>query len=232
MTQIDATLAALKATLCREIDATAVRASNPVAHKWKAPWRCLILREVVAWRLHDLLTQSRKLACGGEILGARILLRSAFETLAMLVYANRSMRNVVKGNVEFHTFSERTSQLLLGSRDKTTSHESVGVLSMLQSADKRYPGMMGWYEALCESAHPNFEGLLHAYADTDEENNVTRFENRWNQIYGTSHADALKAVLIVFEGEYNDEWPDAFKELEEWVERNDSLLEATRPTAR
>ena len=232
MTQIDATLAALKATLCQEIDATAVRASNPVAHKWKAPWRCRILREAVAWRLHDLLVQSHRLACGDDLLGARILLRSAFETLAMLIYANRSMRNVVNGNVEFHAFSERTSQLLLGSRDKTTSHESVGVLSMLQSADKRYPGMMTWYEALCETAHPNFEGLLHAYADTDEDNKVTRFENRWSRIYSASHADALKALLIVFEGEYNDEWPDAFKALEEWVERNDALLEATRPNAR
>ena len=232
MTPMDSTLAQFKAMLCQEVDANAVRASNPVAHKWKAPWRCLILREAVAWRLHDLLSQSHKLACGNDLLGARILLRSGFETLAMLVYANRSMRNVVAGNVDFHAFSQRTSQLLLGSRDRTTSHESVGVLSMLQSADKRYPGMMNWYEALSETAHPNFEGMLHAYADTDENNKVTRFENRWSSLYGASHTDALKASLIVFEGEYNEEWPAAFTALEQWIERHDAVLEATRPNAR
>lgn len=75
----------------------------------------LLLREAVAWRLVDLLTQSVHLHKAKHVLGARILVRSAFETVGMLIYASQEMRRVVAGELDFHEFSKRTSQLLLGS---------------------------------------------------------------------------------------------------------------------
>ena len=229
MSTLPAALQALKDSLCREVDVGGLFSRNAVAHKWKAPWRSLLLRESVAWRLQDLLEQSYLLSTNGGLLGARILLRSAFETVAVLVYLNKSMRSVVAGNQDFHVFSEKTSKLLLGSRDKTTSHDSTSILTVLEGANKRYPGLMDWYAALCESAHPNYEGMLLGYSKSDRQNHITTFGNRWIEFYGKSHESALNACLVVFVAEYNEEWPAAMEAMEKWLEAHDLELEATKP---
>lgn len=229
MPDIDEALIAWQNTLCKEIDVGGLMARSPCAHKWKAPWRALLLREAVAWRLVDLLQQSVQLHKAKHVLGARILVRSAFETLGMLIYSNQDIRRVVANELNFHEFSMRTSQLLLGSRDKTTDLVSINILTVLQRADKRFPGFLGWYEALCESAHPNYEGLLAGYSSSNSTEFVTKFENRWNTMYGASHLGSIKACMVVFDAEYNHEWPDAFDELEKWIEANDEMLETSKP---
>jgi hypothetical protein len=82
-----------------------------------------MLREAVFWRVHDLKTQSYALHQQGHGLGARILLRSGFESLAILIYLIQLMQQVHDGELNFHAFSERTSVLLLGSRDGSTEHK-------------------------------------------------------------------------------------------------------------
>ncbi len=228
---INEALFALKHSLCNELDVAALVSRNPTAHKWKTPWRSLLLREVIAWRIQDLLEQSQLLNNNSGTLGARILLRSAFETLAVLIYLNQCMRQVVAGNLDFHAFSEKTTMLVLGSRDKSTRVETINILTVLGKAELRYHGLEEWYAALSESAHPNHEGMVMGYSTNDTSNSVTTFKNRWNSTYGKSHPEAIKACLLVFEHEYNDEWPDAFEALEQWMVANDARLEATKPVA-
>ena len=232
MTDLAAALQVLKSSLCREIDVGESFTRSPVANKWKAPWRARLLRESTAWRLQDLLEQSLALSRQGCLLGALILLRSAFETLAVLIYLNMSIRSVVTGNLGFHIFSDKTSLLLLGSRDKTTSHEQISILTVLNGANKRYPGLSDWYAALSEIAHPNFEGMLMGYSTADQENHVTNFKNRWSDLYGQTHENALAACLTIFVGEYKEESIDALENLEKWIELHDAELEATKPVAK
>ena len=232
MEQIGQALAVLKESLCKEIDVGGLFSRNAVVHKWKAPWRSLFLREAVAWRIQDLLEQSNQLHTISGVLGARILLRSAFETLAVLIYLNQGMRNVVSGTLDFHDFSEATTKLLLGSRDKSTSYESINILTVLRKANKRYPRLEEWYATLSESAHPNHEGMIFGYSKDDRKNFITTFQNRWESTYGGSHPDSIMACLEVFIHEYNDEWPAAFEALEQWIEANAGDLEATKPLAK
>ncbi len=63
------------------------------------------ISQTVGWRLQDLLFQSKMLSDSNQLLGARILLRSAFETLAVLIHLNQLMRNVVSEKMDFHGFS-------------------------------------------------------------------------------------------------------------------------------
>lgn len=133
---------------------------NQTAHKWKAPYRSLQLREVVFWRLQDLLNQSFLLHQQGHGLGARIILRSAFETLAMLIYGNQLMDQALIGSLNFHEFSTKTEVLLLGSRDGSTPFNSINILTVLTKCDNQYPGILAKYERLSESAHPNYEGAI------------------------------------------------------------------------
>ncbi|MES3021122.1 MAG: hypothetical protein V4857_06000 [Pseudomonadota bacterium] len=158
-------------------------------------------------------------------------MRSAFETLAVLVYLNKTMRSVTTGTLDFHEFSEKTARLLLGSRDKSTSLESINILTVLKSADKRYPGLEDLYFALSESAHPNYEGMLLGYSKADRQNHVTTFQNQWNTLYGSNHGSAIIACLTVFVGEYNEEWEAAFEALEIWIQEHDDELEASKPNS-
>jgi hypothetical protein len=89
MNAVEQNLAAWKASLLASIPIGGLLSRNPVVYKWKAPFRSWMLREAVAWRITDLMAQSYALHQQGHALGARILLRSGFETLATLIYLNR-----------------------------------------------------------------------------------------------------------------------------------------------
>lgn len=84
MIDIEKTLDAWRRDLMTSIPVGGLISRNPIAYKWKASFRCWMLREAVAWRLMDLMTQAQALQNLDHTLGARILVRSAFETLATL----------------------------------------------------------------------------------------------------------------------------------------------------
>lgn len=231
MQEIAIMLTEWKASLCREVEVGSLYSRNRIAHKWKAPWRGLLLRESVAWRVQDLLEQSYVLYTASQLLGARILLRSAFETVAVLIHLNQETRKVISGKQDFHEYSERTTKLLLGSRNESTSHTSINILTVLGKADKRYPGLNKLYAMLSECAHPNYEGMLFGYSKSDIQNHVTKFENRWSKLYCASHENAMSECMAIFDSEYNQEWSSAFEALEQWIEQNDVTLEKTRPSS-
>jgi hypothetical protein len=228
---VEDVLARWKASLDPRLDLGGLFARNPVAHKWKAPFRSLLLRETVFWRLHDLLSQSYALYQAGHILGARILLRSGFETLAVLIYLNQLTAKVLEGTLDFRAFGAKTSQLLLGSKDESTLHAAINIVTVLGHCDRRYPGIVGLYSGLSESAHPNYEGLCVGYSRIDRDNDVTHFENRWAELYGRRHVAGMRGCIVLFEAEYNEVWPAHFDELEQWIEQNDVRLEATKDDA-
>ncbi len=228
MTTIPETLANWQNSLCPRIDVGGLYARNPIAHKWKAPFRSLELRETAFWRIHDLLTQSYELHLNGRALGARILLRSAIETLATLIYLNQSIAAVVAGKQDFHAFSNLTVRLLLGSRDKSTEHQAINIVSVLEKCDKRYPGIMNLYALLSESAHPNFEGLCFGYSRIDHNNYVAEYSNNMSAMYADKLESAMELCMFVFEHEYNTEWSQQFEKLEAWITENDARLEATK----
>lgn len=204
---------------------------NPIAHKWKAPFRSLVLRESVFWRVHDLLSQAHELYHSHHVLGSRILIRSALETLAILIYLNRMMKRVIGDDLSFHEFSDSTSQLLLGSRDGTTQHQAISILTVLSHCEKQYPGIEKVYATLSECAHPNWEGICYGYGRVDHDNDEVNFSNNWEVMCGDSHKDLVLLVMRTFEAEYNDVWSGAFDALEIWIERNDAKLESTRSSS-
>jgi len=228
VTDIGATLTAWKASLATVIPVAGLLSRNEVAYKWKAPFRAWMLREAVAWRLTDLLSQSFALHEQGHGLGARILLRSAFESLATLIYLNQIIRAVVDGKLPFNEFGEKTSVLLLGSRNNDDMPRAISILTVLEKCEKRYPGMMELYADLSESAHPNYEGLIAGYSKIDRDEYETHFSDRWMELHGNSHLRAMELCMSVFEHEYNKRWPQLVTELEQWLVENDAALEAAK----
>jgi hypothetical protein len=231
VTAIQQALKAWSETLCTSVSVGGLLARNPTAHKWKAPFRCLLLREAVCWRVHDLLQQSFMLREHSHVLGSRILLRSAIESLGILIYSNQLMRAVVTGTEDFHRFSDKTSQLLLGSKDGSTDHSAINILTVLEKCERRFPSIRKHYGALSESAHPNFEGVCLGYSRADREEYVTSFANRWMALYGDTQTEGIGMCIEMFLFEYNEEWPEAFQALESWIAENDAMLERTKQPA-
>lgn len=203
-------------------------ARSPVAHKWKAPFRSLMLREAALWRQHDLMSQSYALYRDGHCLGARILLRSGFETLATLIYLNLLTQQVLDGTLDFHQFGDKTAILLLGSRNDAEMPRSINVVTVLEKCDGRYPGLMGLYADLSESAHPSYEGLCGGYSKIDHDEYETVFSNRWMELHGDRQLEATMLCMGTFHYEYDKVWPELFEQLEKWMEANDEQLEATK----
>jgi hypothetical protein len=224
MDKVDIALDMWSKSLCEKISVAELYSRNPVVHKWKAPFRALVLRESISWRLHDLLCQSKYLSDAKHLLGARILLRSSFETLALLVYLNKLMDNVVKGTLSYSEFSDKTTQILLGSKDKSTSYESVNILTVIKRADQKYQGLLKSYQELSESVHPNYDGLSNGYSIIDHEEHETVFTNRWSSIFALKHNERISLCIDTFIMENNNVWNAAFIELESWMEKNDEAL--------
>ncbi|MGH9813631.1 MAG: hypothetical protein ACRD4T_10905, partial [Candidatus Acidiferrales bacterium] len=98
MDDIERALGEWKESLLKKLELAGLYARNPAAHKWKAPFRSLVLRESVAWRAQDLLAQAHLLHLSGHTLGSRILIRSALETIAILIYLNQLVKSVLAGS--------------------------------------------------------------------------------------------------------------------------------------
>lgn len=228
MDKIKQVLDTWKTSLYHNLPLGGLYSRNNVAHKWKAPFRSITLRECVFWRIQDLLEQAHTLYKNGYILGSRILIRSAVETLAVLIYLNQLTEKVLKDQLSFHDFSEKTSKLLLGSRDGTTKHDSINIMTILGHCNKRYPGILNIYATLSESAHPNWEGICYGYSKVDYDNYETNFSNNWSEMWAEKHESLMLLTMQIFENEYNDIWSEQFEKLEAWIEKNDDQLEATK----
>jgi len=228
LTDIEATLAAWKSSLVTTIPVAGLISRNEIAYKWKAPFRAWMLREAVAWRLTDLLLQSLALHRQDHGLGARILLRSAFESLATLIYLNQIVSDVLDNKLAFDEFGKKTTVLLLGSRNNENMPRALSILTVLQKCEKRYPGMLDLYADLSESAHPNYEGLIAGYSKINRDEYETHFSNRWMELHGEAHLAAMELCMSVFEHEYNNCWTQLMNKLEHWLVEHDTVLEAAK----
>lgn len=217
-------------SLVRKIELGGLFSRNPIAHKWKATYRSIVLRELTFWRVVDLLNQMVVLSQSGHVLGARILLRSTIETLGILIYLNQKTRAVLDSEISFNSFSDTTSQLMLGSKNNTTKLAAINVTHTILEkwCEKKYPGIFAIYADLCESAHPNYEGVCFGYSYVNEEEYETIFENRWAEFYGSKLGELTLEFMKVFEEEYNNIWPAEFEKLEAWLVDNDEKLEAEK----
>lgn len=207
-----------------KIEIGSLYSRNKIVHKWKSPFRYLVIRELVFWRLIDLLEDIVSLLKDSKVLGARLLLRGAFETLGIIIYINQKVHSLINSDIDFRHFNEITTRLVLGTKSNFSTVESVNVLTVLEKCDKRYPGILDIYEDLSESSHPNFEGMSLGYSEIDQQEYITYFKNRWPELYMKDMKHLIMTCIHTFEYEYNNEFPTLFDSLEKWIEQHDTKL--------
>lgn len=214
-------------TLCKQIDIIALRQRNPVAHKWKVTYQILSNRETVAWRFVDILEQSWFLHSQSKPIGARILLRSAIETISLLIYQDKLIGDVITRKLSFLEFGEKVLALMNGSKNESTTRTAINIVTILKHCEKRYEGIEKIYNWLSESAHPNYEGMRLSYSDTDPKTLITSFNNKTRELYSGMQIDGTILSMSMFENEYKHS-EDLFLKLEVWLEANDVELEQYR----
>lgn len=226
--QLEQAIVGYEESLCPEIDAGGLFARSHTAHKWKATYRTIVLRELVSWRFIDLIRQSLLLEKNNHFIGSRVLIRSAIETLALLISSVRKMENIVRTGQGFHEYSRKTVNLLLGSKASDCTHDAVNVMTVIELASKKHPELLDAYETLSETAHPNFDGLSWAYSRVTDQGMHTKFGVYSAKIYQRLQVPIITMLFGIFESEYNESWPAAFDRFERWIEENDEKLEATK----
>jgi len=230
MKQIKIIIEKWKTERLDKIDLANVYSRNHIAHKYKAPHRSLVLRELVFWRIIDLIEQILLLEKYNHILGSRILLRSAYETLGILIYLNQKTRELLDEVITYNDFDSITLRLVLGNKKNDPRIESINIITVLQKCDKKYPGIFKVYKKLSESSHPNFEGMCMGFSEIDNDNHVTYFRNRWKELYYDDLENLILTCTTAFEHEYNDVWKDLFELLEKWIENNDKDISTKKET--
>lgn len=228
MIDIEQTLQNYQESLCKKIDIAALYARSETAHKWKLTFRLISLREGISWRLVDILMQAYKIGLNRMTVGARILTRSALETVCLLIYMNKRMQSVVENKMSFHDFDEMTSRLLLGAKNREEWPSPVNVKSLVEESEKRYPGIEKIYNDLCETAHPNYDGICAGYIKLNRKKYETEFGIYWEERFGNQHEEAIRICIDIFEEEYNNEWVKWFEALEKWLVDNNNKLERQR----
>jgi hypothetical protein len=219
-------------SLAAEVDASSLYAHCPIAHKWKATFRTALVREASLWRMADLGAAFVDLVDSNKYLSARIILRSACETSALLAYLNKKLNDVVSGKIEFEAFNELTKQLLLGGKNDDY-FPPVNVLTALTHFAKDHPTILDIYNRLSEDAHPNAAGMIYGFSASQPEIFFTSFSNRFSATDSIKNHTIASADLLFlcYEQEYNEIWPRRFEALEEWLRNNDQRLEALRDGA-
>jgi len=230
MKKISKVLEVWNKSLVSEISLGSLYSRNPTAHKWKVTYRSIVLRELTFWRVTDLLNQILILVENGHILGARILLRSIIETVGILVYINQKTQAVTSHEIQLEELSKITTKLMLGSKNSSTTIQSINVTHTILEkwCKKKYPNMVKLYYELCESAHPNYEGVCNGYSYVNENDYQTVFENRWNELHENNLEDFTLDVMRVFDEEYNNIWQEHFVALEKFLVKNDEELEPSK----
>ena len=167
-----------------------------------------------------------------KYLSARIILRSACETSALLAYLNKKLYDVVAGNIDFASFNELTKQLLLGGKNNDY-FTPVNVLTALSHFAKDHPTILEIYNRLSEDAHPNAAGMIYGFSTSQPEIFLTSFSNRFSATDPLKNHTIASAdlVFLCYEQQYNEIWPQNFEALEQWLRDNDQRLEALRADA-
>ncbi|MGC1548421.1 MAG: hypothetical protein WA777_07820 [Rhodanobacter sp.] len=216
-----------RAWLPHEISVAALLSRCPIAYKWKAPFRCLVVREALLRRMLALGDGVVLLTNQNCHVGARVLLRSAVEAMALLEYTVQRMEALVKGHIEWARFDELTMKLIVGSRD-FGDVEPIQILNAVRDAAKVYAGLKDIHDRLSETVHPNYDGVVGSFVKLDREEHVAYLGDFTGERYASLLVPYAGYTFAAFQYSYNTRWLAAIEPLEQWLRDNDERLEKLR----
>lgn len=168
----------------------------------KIPFKALLLRELLSYRVAELSTVACELFESRRNISGILQTRAALESISWLFFLDRRMKKCLKrGDLDhFATFIDR---LLFGSRSKETKHQAYNVLDAINAVNEEIPAFLNAYEMCSEFAHPNADGMIHSYARMDRETILFHLDTQKHQVPLDGVVPILAGGLELFIHVYN-----------------------------
>jgi len=106
-------------------------------------------------------------------------------------------------NGDVPSFDEFLMKGMLGSKDGTTQLEAYNVLKAVDRLDKKFDGLRGLYDTLCEFTHPNWSGAMGSYSAIDTAKYVLHLGKQHAKPPTPVGISALAISLTVFQVYYD-----------------------------
>lgn len=170
----------------------------------KTPYKLLIFREALIWRLAETSEVALSLFKDRKHVSAIIMIRSVIECAAAcwfileLIEEYQEKRSLTK-------LDEKVTRLLMGQKWNSELPSAVHINDMLRSADKTVTGMFKSYDIMSEYAHPNWSGVFGMYGKRGGEDYIALFGENIRKGDGVLKVgiNGLLGALTAFEFAYN-----------------------------
>ena len=188
----------LDASLPRRVDAM-------VSPNSKLPYKALIYREALAWRMAELSRGAFENFERERLALAILETRAAVETSAALWYLHAKLDTTLKAGA-MGDIDDFLMRLSLGSRtDTDIMPQAINVLKFVDRVEKDVKGFRQQYDRLCEFAHPNWAGTALLYSKHDQAKLWTDFGANIRGVEGPKQIGVtnLSVALMLFESSDN-----------------------------
>lgn len=135
-----------------------------LSHISKLPFKAVSLRETLIHRIADLSDAAISLYKSSKIVPTIIMIRSVFETSAVLFWLFKKLKHISETN-ELDDINDFLNKHLFGGKDDDATVKSYNILTAIDHTDKEFENYRIAYDDLSEFAHPNWSGLIGAYSD-------------------------------------------------------------------
>jgi len=142
------------------------------SRKAKIPFKVHSFIEIMNLRMFDFCEASYLLINSNHIIPSLTLIRTLFENVAVTYRISSAIDKSLKSNKLTEDFDDLITKISLGTRyDSDVS--AINIMTNIEKLDKKYNGMLKFYEDLCEFVHPNWDGVEGSYSELFENNRYT-----------------------------------------------------------
>jgi len=206
--EIRESLAMLESNLPRQIDGFAL------SQKSKLPWKVLLYREALIWRIVELGRIALESFLSERIMSGVVLTRSAVEASAALWYLSAKVEAVVDSKMVGDA-DEYLMKLAMGtatgwpetdtSTDVLTMPRPIKIGAFLKQVEKEIEGFSHQYGVLSEYSHPNWAGTVLLYSSTNKQTAITDFGQNMRKAENAKAIGVgnLSVALKMFHTKYN-----------------------------
>jgi hypothetical protein len=180
------------------------RVDAMVSPSSKLPFKALICRAALIWRMAELSRGAFESFENSQIARAILLTRAAVETSAALWYLCAKLDAALDAGV-VGDIDDYLMRLSMGGRTEPDMPPALSVLTFVDRVEKDVKGFRHQYDLLSEFAHPNWAGTALLYSKHDPPNLWTDFGSNIRGVAGPRNIGIvnLKVALMSFERSYN-----------------------------
>jgi hypothetical protein len=171
----------------------------------KIPFKAMEFREALFHRVAELSETALELYKKEDrIISAFLITRAVHETTALFYWFYEKLNQTTKNN-ELGNFDNFIMRTMFGWRlEDDDFPKAPNILTAVDKLNKIIDQFRFGYERLSEYCHPNYSGVLGAYATTDRKTAITYFGKDFSRLSPKIGLQSLIGSIILFNYYYNE----------------------------